>query len=351
MESRIERCACGVPLLPWRGGAHASRGRARRTRGEHLLETDMLFAASLLGDQAVASAIERGTQEGRAFANARGALREQRNRRYLAILMGAFAVVAVAFLVARHRHTRRLAHADAYARDQENEARLQRDKATEMEMFAARVAHDIRGPLSTASLSVEFLEDQEFTDAARPTLARLDRSIARAVAITDGLLEFARAGGRPEPGARTVLRPTIEETVEGLGPDFERARIHLEIDDVANVAVACSPGVFTSMLSNLLRNALKYMGDPPHKRVTIRATEIGETLGRVEVEDTGPGIPSGTVPHLFEPYFRAHGTTAAGLGLGLSTVRKLAEGHGGRVGVRSTLGTGSTFWFELPVER
>jgi signal transduction histidine kinase len=68
---------------------------------------------------------------------------------------------------------------------------------------------------------------------------------------------------------------------------------------------------------------------------------------RVSVEDTGPGIPPNKKSILFEPYVRGS-ANEPGIGLGLATVKRLAEAHGGRVGVESALGSGSTFWFELP---
>jgi signal transduction histidine kinase len=70
----------------------------------------------------------------------------------------------------------------------------------------------------------------------------------------------------------------------------------------------------------------------------------------IEVEDTGPGIPYEQQPHLFRPFARlAAAPGVPGLGLGLATVRRLAEGFGGSTGVRSTPGAGSTFWVVIPL--
>jgi signal transduction histidine kinase len=110
--------------------------------------------------------------------------------------------------------------------------------------------------------------------------------------------------------------------------------------------IACSPGVLVSMTTNLLVNAIKYMGDVPEKRIGIRARERPRSV-RIEVRDTGPGIAPALRPKIFDPYVRAEGTTS-GFGLGLATVRRLAEAHGGSVGVEPNVSTGSVFWFELP---
>ncbi len=68
----------------------------------------------------------------------------------------------------------------------------------------------------------------------------------------------------------------------------------------------------------------------------------------VEGQDTGPGIPSELGPRVFSPYVRGTGSGRPGIGLGLATVKRMAEAHGGTVGVQTALGCGSVFWFELP---
>ena len=100
------------------------------------------------------------------------------------------------------------------------------------------------------------------------------------------------------------------------------------------------------MLSNLIRNAVKYIGTGDERRVTIRVEPRDETA-RVEVSDTGVGVPESLALHVFEPYVRATDNAKPGLGLGLATVRRFVEAYGGRVGVESSPGRGSTFWFEL----
>jgi signal transduction histidine kinase len=110
--------------------------------------------------------------------------------------------------------------------------------------------------------------------------------------------------------------------------------------------VACSPGVLLSLLGNLLRNGLKYLGNAEFREVVLR---VRQRRGRVvfEVEDTGPGIPPSLGPRIFEPYFRGPNTSAPGIGLGLATVKRLVESHGGSLGVRAGARGGALFWFEL----
>ena len=109
---------------------------------------------------------------------------------------------------------------------------------------------------------------------------------------------------------------------------------------------ACAPGVLASILSNLVRNGIRYVGDRPRREVRVAVHEYESTL-RVEVEDTGPGLPTGLESTVFDPYVRGQ-SGSPGLGLGLATVKRLAEAYGGSVGVVSRAGEGCTFWFELP---
>ena len=104
-----------------------------------------------------------------------------------------------------------------------------------------------------------------------------------------------------------------------------------------------------SVFGNVLGNAVKYIGAAPAgaRHVHVRVIEENGQV-RVEVEDTGPGIAPDAQDAIFEPYVRGPNTTQPGLGLGLATVKRIVEAHGGAVGVRSIVGKGSCFWFELP---
>ncbi|MGZ3448108.1 MAG: sensor histidine kinase [Polyangiales bacterium] len=220
-------------------------------------------------------------------------------------------------------------------------------RAAELEQFAGRVAHDIRNPLAAARVAAELAEKRTSDEFVRELHRRIMRSLGRADAITTDLLGFARSGAKPDPGARAAPRSIVHEVTTDLAHDAERVGIELCADPVPPVAVACSRGVYLSLLGNLVRNAIKYMRDAPTRRITVRVVE-DDGFVRTEVVDTGPGIAEDLLPSLFQPYFRGPSGGAEGLGLGLATVKRLAEGHGGRAGVRSERGKGSTFWFELP---
>ncbi len=222
-------------------------------------------------------------------------------------------------------------------------------RSEELEQFAGRMAHDIRNPLSAAKTGAELLRRRSDDPKVQELAGRIIRSLGRANAITSGLLEFARAGARPDPGARTDLRELLADFAGGMSGEAEAARIQLVLEPIPPVLVACNPGVYLSLVGNLVRNGIKYMGEGPQRTIRIQVLEEGRRVKTV-VSDTGPGIRAADLPTLFEPYFRAAGASAQpGLGLGLATVKKLAEGHGGAVGVVSNVGQGTTLWFSLPL--
>ena len=104
------------------------------------------------------------------------------------------------------------------------------------------------------------------------------------------------------------------------------------------------------VLGNLVRNAVKFMGERAERRVTLVAIDRGATV-RVEVRDTGPGMSPATAAACFEPFRRGEGVSEPGTGLGLATVRRLVQSHGGEVRVFTREGEGSTFVVDLPRAR
>jgi signal transduction histidine kinase len=225
---------------------------------------------------------------------------------------------------------------------------LVEQRAAELEVFGTRVAHDLLSPLSALTFCLgAFKRPAEHDPALGEALARARSCVSRGQRMVESIFEFSRAGGRPPIGARAEVRDVAFQVAAEVRTAEQRDCPEVEIEDFPPFAVACTPGVLSSLLGNLLGNAAKYLADSSLRRITVRAAEIGDAV-RVEVEDTGPGVPPGLEEAIFEPYVRAAGATQAGLGLGLATVRRLCAAHGGASGVRSTPGRGSVFWISLP---
>ena len=222
-------------------------------------------------------------------------------------------------------------------------------RVTELEQFSARVAHEILGPVQAVSFWLWMLERALSTiPKARELVGRTRRSLGRVQLIVDELLRFALAGAQPAPGERVNLQDVVEALREDLVPIAEGAGVSLMIEPVPNVQVACCEAMAIIVLQNLIRNAIKYIGDAPTKQVVARATIIAGAVHLV-VEDSGPGIRFGTERSIFEPYFRATDRRQPGIGLGLATVKRIVEAHGGRVGVHPSQGNGACFWVDIPV--
>jgi signal transduction histidine kinase len=254
---------------------------------------------------------------------------------------------AVVTLALTHRSIRR-----AEALWNESRATLAR-RAEELELFAARVAHDLSSPLMAVSLAVDIAHARlaRPEDAsARNAVARAKRTLAQVRRFVSDLLEFARAGAKPAAGVHAGVEDAVREVVDELEPIARKAGVELRVEpgnEGAARDVACSPGVLMSAISNLVQNAIKYIGEGDVRRVSVRTGDDGGEV-RVEVEDTGPGVPTADRERLFEPYTRGRDAKAPGIGLGLATVKRLVESHGGHVGVRAAPERGSVFWFSLP---
>jgi signal transduction histidine kinase len=142
----------------------------------------------------------------------------------------------------------------------------------------------------------------------------------------------------------------VRAVVEEVEPEakLRGVAVAVELALPPGLLVACGAGRLTSIVSNLLRNSVKYVGDGAGHHVTVRARPNGMFV-RLEVEDDGPGLPPALVENVFQPYVRGAHTGKPGIGLGLATVKKVTEAHGGQVVVRSAPGKGCRFEIDLPV--
>jgi signal transduction histidine kinase len=229
--------------------------------------------------------------------------------------------------------------------------RLMTNRADELDQFAGRVAHDILSPLSSVGMSLDLAQRASPAESrARRALARGRRSVDRVQHLVEALLEFARAGATPEPNALADVRRAVADALEEVRPAAASRGVTLEVaEPLPSCGVRCSPGNLSSVLLNLLTNAIKHMGDMFPRRVTISVVEQAPYVC-FEISDTGPGLPASLGNRVFEPYVRGAPNETPGLGLGLATVKRLVEAHGGEVRAGTPPeGQGSRFWFNLPM--
>ncbi len=227
--------------------------------------------------------------------------------------------------------------------DREREARL-----AELDSFAGRVAHDLRGPLSTMLLALQVARrDDALGDPAARALERAERAGTRMSSLIEGLLAFARAGASRDVVSDTRVADVMANLRAAAGPPAEALRVTLDMQAEPDLRARTSEGVLLSIVQNLVRNAVVHMGEATVREVRVRARGVSPATLELEVADTGPGIPDDVKRRLFRPFERGS-TTAEGSGLGLATVKRLVEGHGGSITLDTEVGRGTTFRVRLP---
>ncbi|MCY1022363.1 PAS domain S-box protein [Pyxidicoccus sp. MSG2] len=212
------------------------------------------------------------------------------------------------------------------------------------------VAHDLRTPLNVITLSAETLlkrsPEQRATDT-RP-LESIRKAVARANRLIRDLLDVARmeAGHLSVERAQLETTALVREAIEQYRALAEMKSLQLTADvpEDAPPLLADHDRVL-QILSNLIGNALKFTPEGGH--IVVRAVPEGGML-RFSVKDTGAGIDSEDLPHLFEPFWQARVGRKDGAGLGLAIVKGLVDAHSGHLWVESSPGEGSTFSFTLP---
>jgi PAS domain S-box-containing protein len=213
------------------------------------------------------------------------------------------------------------------------------------------VAHDLRNPLGTISMTAELLldttppEDEE----ARGKFEIIERAAQGMNRLIQDLLDVARieAGQRLaiEP-KREEVAPLVAEACAMLRPHAEDKGLRLSCEVPEHLpAVRADRDRILQVFSNLIGNALNAT---EHGAITVQA-EPAEGAVRFAVADTGTGISEEDLPHLFERFWQARKMRKGGAGLGLAITRGIVEAHGGRIWVESRVGEGTTFFFTLPV--
>lgn len=220
----------------------------------------------------------------------------------------------------------------------------------ELDSFASRVAHDLVSPISPLKGYLTLIRrSNAIADAqAREMLALAEASAARMADMIEALLRFCRAG---TPGEPTVsdLDTAVSTILLEVGQTAAKEHVELERFLEVHVPVSCPSQLLQSIAQNLLSNAVKYTAGRPDPRVTVRVWKE-EQAAVLEVSDNGRGMSAASRRSLFQPFFRApEARGLPGHGLGLATTKRLVEGHGGSIEVRSELGSGTQVTVRFPL--
>jgi two-component system, OmpR family, sensor histidine kinase SenX3 len=221
--------------------------------------------------------------------------------------------------------------------------------------FVANVSHELKTPATSLRLLAESLEETIDEDPVQARLfaAQLRRETERLSRLIMDLLDLTRLESQEgvESPVPVDLRGLLLSVLARMRRVARKKDITLQwkrFGKADQYTVLGDETQLTSMFTNLVDNAVKYT--PPGGRVEVRGGCEGSEVV-IRISDTGIGIPERKLSRIFERFYRVdkdRSKATGGTGLGLSIVRHVAENHGGRVTVESTVGEGSTFTVYLP---
>ncbi|MFO7982528.1 MAG: ATP-binding protein [Desulfuromonadales bacterium] len=228
------------------------------------------------------------------------------------------------------------------------QAEEERERALqELNAFVYTVSHDLRSPLASILGFSDFLLEQHkenLDENSRVALAEIQKQGNRMSGMMEDLLSLARVGKLPRPAEAVDADEVVQEVIQELKSRIHEAGISIRTQSLPAVRI---PATFLSQIfSNLIGNAIRY-ADTQAGPIEIGGTRTGERVC-FYVRDHGPGIPETERDRIFEVFFRGStGKEKFGTGIGLATVRKIAQFYSGTSWVEETPGGGSTFWVEL----
>jgi PAS domain S-box-containing protein len=214
--------------------------------------------------------------------------------------------------------------------------------------FLSRMSHELRTPLTAIAGFAELLSLDELTPEQQESASTIRRASQHLLRLVDDVLDMARI----EAGALSIsLEPVrIADVIAGatelVGSLAERNGIALDAPPPPQgLHVLADNQRLKQVLVNLIVNGIKYNRRGGSVTVSAATGEAGSI--RIEVVDTGKGIGAGSIQKLFTPFERLDAGEVEGAGLGLALSRAIVEGMGGKIGVHSAVGRGSTFWVEV----
>jgi signal transduction histidine kinase len=215
--------------------------------------------------------------------------------------------------------------------------------------FVATVSHELRTPLTAIHVSLGLLWEGTAPPEKREELVQIARSnTGRLIRLVNDILDLQKIeAGRFELSPRELeAAEVVDAALSGVAALAEQGEVRLRREGGARLSA--DRDRLLQVLTNLVANALKFA--PPGSEVAVAIQAVGDGV-RFEVRDEGPGIEAEELPRLFGKFQQLSagaGGGRVGSGLGLAISKALIEQHGGRIGVESRAGEGSTFWFELP---
>jgi signal transduction histidine kinase/CheY-like chemotaxis protein len=280
---------------------------------------------------------------------------------YLAVVLKAGGELGGSFRMALKQRHENMALVEQLTEQRVLAERLRQQAETasrEKSRFLATASHDLRQPLQALTLFSEALKGSASDEGTRNLAVQIESSVHALGGMFSELLDLSRleAGMMPVNLKHFALQPLVDRLYVNFAPLAHAKGLCVEIpacDDALSLnsgldaVVYSDPFLLERILRNLLSNAIRYTDAG---KVTLRCQNSGDAM-RLEVMDTGVGIRSEALPHIFDEYYQEdnpHRDRRRGLGLGLAIVRRMEKMLGYHIEVTSSLGKGSSFSFSVP---
>ncbi len=264
----------------------------------------------------------------------------------LNFILGSLAALAVVIPVALlffRRHTRRSKALERRARTSERMAYI--------DSLAGGLAHEIKNPLSTLSMTLQLLREDwkglvesPIARRSRMKLEALLRETKRLEEILNDFLRYAK--GEKLDLQDVQINDLISEVLDFINPEARANKITILRNlDESIPACPLDPKLIKQALLNIILNAQQAM--PEGGDLIVQSKRLKDAF-QIDITDTGSGIPAEAAPHIFDAYFS---TKKGGTGLGLATTRRIIEEHGGTITFQSEVGKGTNFRILIPHRR
>jgi PAS domain S-box-containing protein len=220
------------------------------------------------------------------------------------------------------------------------------------DQFLSTMSHELRTPLNAVLGFSDLLADDRYgplTERQRRYLNHIHAAGKHLLRLINDILDLSKIeAGRLQLAVENVrLDPTFSEVLDTLHPLASQKSHQIVKHPAPDISVRADGTRLRQILMNLLGNAIKFT--PEGGKIELRARGEGESV-RIEVRDSGPGIPPEEQKRIFEAFYRlSRSDKAEGTGLGLAITQRLVELHGGHLGLESGPGSGSCFYFNLPI--
>jgi light-regulated signal transduction histidine kinase (bacteriophytochrome) len=222
----------------------------------------------------------------------------------------------------------------------------------ELESFSYSVSHHLRAPLRHISgFSRILVKDfgSELRPEARSHLQRIDDAIIHMGLLVDGLLDYARLGRQSLRLRPTDLNALVAQVILIVGPEYEGREVEWRVARLPEIE--CDPILVGQVLQQLLSNALKYSRRRTRAIIEIDSVEQRGAPVVIRVRDNGAGFDMNYAQKLFGVFQRMHTDSEfEGTGVGLATVQRIVQKHGGRVWAEAEPEHGATFYFTLSAD-